>query len=193
MSATLELAARSEAGRIRLLAPEVGLFTCALPAGQVVVPGQVAGTLISLGRSFTLLVPEGASGVITSAPPARIQSPVGYGDVLYEIAPHSAARAPSAARPADAKEESAGPLVLRSPQAGRFYHRPSPTEPPFVAPGRTIEDGQPVGMIEVMKTFSHVAYRAEGPLPRRARVVRIVAADGSDVRAGDALLELEPI
>ena len=70
-------------------------------------------------------------------------------------------------------------------------HRPAPAEPPFVTLGGAVADGQPIGMIEVMKTFSHVLYRASGTLPKRARLTRWIAADGADVKSGDALFELE--
>jgi biotin carboxyl carrier protein len=47
-------------------------------------------------------------------------------------------------------------------------------------------------MIEVMKTFAHVPYRAAGSLPKRAKVLRLIAGDGADVKQGDPLLEVEP-
>ena len=189
MDPVLELGLRREGGRVELLAPEVGLFTRALPAGHALAPGQAAGALLSLGRAYTLVAPEGASGKITSPAPERVHAPVGIGDVLYVLAPGAAASAPQE-KPAREGRESSD-LVLRAPQAGRFYHRPAPAERPFVTVGQTIEDGEPVGMIEVMKTFSHVHYRATGGLPRRARVVRIVAADDADVKQGEPLLEVE--
>lgn len=190
MESSLELGLRREGGRIELLAPEVGLFTRALPAGHALEPGQDAGALLSLGRAYALVVPAGVGGVITSPAPERVHAPVGFGDVLYVLSPGAATR-PAEASSARS-EPGSGKLVLRSPQAGRFYHRPAPAEPPFVTVGRTIEDGQPVGMIEVMKTFSHIPYRAAGGLPKRARVVHLLAADGADVKPGEPLLEVEP-
>jgi biotin carboxyl carrier protein len=62
-----------------------------------------------------------------------------------------------------------------------------------VSPGAEIADGTPVGLIEVMKTFNHVVYRSSAGLPPRARVKRLVAGDGADVRQGDVLIELEAI
>src|SRR5688572_19734661 len=120
MRETLELHVRREGQRVRLLAPEVGLFTCAL----------AEGTLLSAG--------------------------------------------------------------LRAPQSGRFYHRPAPGEPAFADAGAPLADGQPIGLIEVMKTFTHVPYSAGAGLPARARLVRFVASDGGDVRQGDPLIEVGP-
>jgi acetyl-CoA carboxylase biotin carboxyl carrier protein len=87
-------------------------------------------------------------------------------------------------------EDASGP-VLRAQGSGRYYHRPAPDEPPFVSPGDSIEEGAVVGLIEVMKTFTHVTYRATGGLPTRARVLRTLVEDGADVVAGTPLLGLE--
>jgi acetyl-CoA carboxylase biotin carboxyl carrier protein len=109
-------------------------------------------------------------------------------EVLYELAPIDAGQA--------ADEEAAGGseagLVLRAPQTGRFYHRPSPDEPPYAEVGGVLDAGQAIGLLEVMKTFSQVTYEAKGGLPTRARLVRWLVEDGAEIRSGDALLEVEP-
>ena len=51
--------------------------------------------------------------------------------------------------------------------------------------------GSVVGLIEVMKTFTHLHYEAGAGLPERARVVKILVTDGAEVSATDALIELE--
>ncbi len=48
-----------------------------------------------------------------------------------------------------------------------------------------------MALLEVMKTFNRVQYGGPG-LPARARVVRVVPDNESDVDGGDILLELEP-
>jgi acetyl-CoA carboxylase biotin carboxyl carrier protein len=155
----------------------------------VLVAGEDAGEIGTLGVHIRLVVPADSGGRIVSNPPDRTRAPVAYADVLYELAldvTPAVASAPAEHSPADAEG------VLRSPQSGRFYHRPAPGEPAFAAEGAIVADGNPIGLIEVMKTFSHVPYRAGGGLPARARFVRYVARDGGDVRAGDALAELAP-
>lgn len=193
---TLELFVERSDDRTRLRSPEVGLFAGALPAGSLLAPGQVAGTIETLGRERQLLVPDDVGGRIVSDPPALTRSPVGYGDVVYEVEPIAAGSALATRVPPAASTARTSPdaraLLLPSPQAGRFYHRPAPGDPPFVAVGAIVADGEVVGMIEVMKTFSHVPYRAGGSLPRRAKVLRAIAADGADVKRGDPLLEVEP-
>ena len=188
---TLELIARDTAGGLQLLSPEVGLFTCALPEGRVITAGEQVGRLKQLERSFRLMVPEGITGIVRSPAPERVHEPVGWGTVLYEIGPfegealHATARA---AGSAPGQEQ----LLLRAPQSGRFWHRSTPSDPPFAEVGQVLETGTAVGLIEIMKTFAPVPYRAGAGLPERARVVRLAAADGADVAEGDPLIEVEP-
>ena len=191
MSEVLELLASRDGGKLRLLSPGVGWFTGAIPTGGMLVAGQAAGSLLTLGTASTLIVPSGAEGVVVSAPPASSRAPVGHGDALYELAAVSGS-APAAAETGRADGSRSAELVLRSPQTGRFYHRPSPGDPAFVVAGAIVEEGRPVGLIEVMKTFSHVPYLAIGGLPKRARIVRLLAGDGEDVKQGAPLLEVEP-
>ena len=86
---------------------------------------------------------------------------------------------------------STGP-VLCAAMSGRFYARPSPDKDPFISEGAVIETGDPVGVLEVMKTFQRIVYGG-ADLPARARVVRIAPADGDDLAAGDVILELEAV
>jgi biotin carboxyl carrier protein len=150
--------------------------------------------LLALGRSFALVVPDGVSGVVMSPAPERVRQPVGYGDVLYELAPldsqESSASKHDDDRGANSKSTA---LVVRAHQSGRYYQRPAPGEPTFISTGAEIADGTPIGLIEVMKTFTHVVYRSSASLPARAKVLRLVAGDGVDVRQGDVLIELAPL
>lgn len=189
--ASIDLLVSDADGERVLRSPDVGWFTLALPRGALVAPGEAAGVLTRLGTSFELRLPAGAHGAIVSDPPELVRKPVGFGDVLYRLAPLDAAHAPKTASPSKTEAPTSA-LVLRAPQSGRFYHRPAPGEEPFVTVGAVVKDGQPVGMIEVMKTFSHVIWRATRDAPARVRVVALSAADGADVKAGDVLLELEP-
>jgi acetyl-CoA carboxylase biotin carboxyl carrier protein len=188
----LELLARRGAGdRVELLSPAVGLFTGAAPPGHVLTAGATAGALLVLGVTMPLVVPAGGDGRVASKRPDRVREPVGYGTVLYELVPISAEHAAASSESAPAVESTAG-LFVRSPLSGRFWHRAAPGEPPIVSAGSELAPGQPVGLIEVMKTFSHVRYEAAGGLPERARVVRLVAGDGEEVAEGTPLVEVEP-
>jgi biotin carboxyl carrier protein len=191
MSETLELGAERDGARVRLLSPEVGVLTTSFARGALLSPGAEVGVLVQLGARRRLVVPAGVEGRVTSEPPERVHHPVGWGDVVCELEAVRAGAAPAEGRAATAPA-AAGGLVLRAAQSGRFWHRPAPGEPPFVAPGARVREGEPVALLEVMKTFSHVPFRAAGGLPPVARVVALLAADGADVRPGDALLRVEP-
>lgn len=192
MHEELELIVVEKDGVVSLAAPAVGWFTEALPKGAIVTPGGHAGFLVTLGRARRLRVPDSASGRVTNSPPERIHEPVGYKTRLYELEPLAqlaadkslaSTRFEPAAR--DAK------LLVRSPSAGRFWQRPSPNEKPLVEIGSVIEAGTPLGLVEVMKTFTQVLYRAGHGLPARARIVRVLVGDGAEVEDGAPLFELE--
>ena len=181
---------RTDAGLV-LTSPEVGSFTCALAAGRVCTPGMDAGVIHTLGRATSLVVPAGVTGRVVSDPPELLHHPVGYGSVLYELAPLRADVEEETAELESA--ETGAQRAFACPHSGRFWHRAAPGDPPFVRAGDVLEEGQPVGLIEVMKTFGRVLYQPGRALPGRARVVRVLAADGADVSAGDPLIEVEDV
>jgi acetyl-CoA carboxylase carboxyltransferase component len=80
-------------------------------------------------------------------------------------------------------------LAVRAPSSGRYWGRPAPGKPAFVAVGDVVTAGQTVGLLEVMKTFHRVTYGGDA-LPPRARVTAIAPADGDDLSAGDVIIEL---
>jgi biotin carboxyl carrier protein len=191
MAMILELIPETDGDRVRLRTPEVGTFTCSLSAGALVAPKALAGVIHSLGRRFQLVVPPGVTGRIATARPERVHEAVGWGTVLYELEPLEAGAAATANDKPKTSAATAA-LVLRAPYSGRFWHRPAPGDPAFVEPGRVVTEGQTIGLLEVMKTFTQLAYRAERGLPPRARIVRIAVPDGGEVKDGGVLLELEP-
>lgn len=184
---SLDLLVEREGEVVRLCSPDVGLYTCSIARGTALAAGQRAGVLNRLGQETDLTVPAGVAGVVTSEQPEQVMTPVGHGTLLVQMRPMEDA-AGSTPR---AEEESPAGLVLRAQGSGRYYHRPAPDEPAYVTPGDVLEEGTVVGLIEVMKTFTHVTYLAKSGLPARARVVRALVEDGADVVAGAALLELE--
>lgn len=186
---TLELLVERADGRLRLLSPGVGEFTRARAKGELVSAGCDAGSLIVLGRARRLVLPAGVEGRVRNERPERVRQPVGHRALLYELEPVEAGAADAQAE--DPAADPALGLVFRAPQSGRFYHSPAPGEPPFVEVGSVLEEGAPIGMIEVMKTFAVLPYRAGRGLPARATVRRLVAPDATDVAEGDPLVELE--
>jgi acetyl-CoA carboxylase biotin carboxyl carrier protein len=171
-----------------LLAPSVGVFTPAVIEGELVSAGQVVGTIDVLGVMRELTVPEGVAGRVTQrVGGGRSRVPVQYGDALFAIS--TASMGDVTARTSAVSADSQGAPSFVAPMSGRFYSRPSPTEPPFVAVGDTVQQGQTVGLLEVMKTFNRLVYQGDA-LPERAKVERIVPKEGDDVVRGDVILAL---
>ena len=188
MGRALELLVEKEGATVRLLSPEVGVFTLAVPRGRVLAHGSPAGVIRSLGLAFELVVPKGVLGRVVSRRPERVNEPVGYGTPLYELEALATGEDEAPARAA----QGAGVLAFRAPYAGRYWHRAAPGEPAFVRAGAVVTETSIVGLIEVMKTFTRLGYSAGEDLPARARVLRVVAGDGAEVDAGEPLFEVEP-
>ena len=87
---------------------------------------------------------------------------------------------------ADEAAPEPGLASLRAPMEGCFWSRPGPGEAPFIQKGMTIEKGQTVGLIEVMKTFSPVRAEVSGVL------VGWATKDGDGVRAGQSIGWVRP-
>jgi acetyl-CoA carboxylase biotin carboxyl carrier protein len=189
MTNEIEMTAETIDGRIRLLSPSVGLFTNAAPRSRVLTPGTPAGALETLGVTRSLITPPGVMGRIVSDRPDRVFEAVGFGTVLFELAPVEGGDAEF--ETAETAAATGDGLTFPAPYSGRFWHRPSPSDPAFVKDGDEVTDGQTIGLIEVMKTFTHLHYSSAGGLPTRARIAKIFIADGGEVNAGEAILELK--
>jgi acetyl-CoA carboxylase biotin carboxyl carrier protein len=181
----------AEGAAIVIGCPLVGEWRPALAPGQLVVGGAVLGDVEVLGQPVRVIAPAGARGVVTSSVGAqRGRVAVGYGTTLYALDPDVGGVAMVAAEAAHA--ETATGLVFVAPTSGRLYRRSGPGKAAFVSVGDVLAEGQTVCLLEVMKTFNRVVYTPGGGLPARAKVLELVAADESDVAAGDVLMRLEP-
>lgn len=177
-------------GASDLLATTVGVFAPAVTQGELVSAGQVVGTIDVLGALRELIVPPGIAGRVTECVGGgRLRVPVEYGEALLVIS--SASMGDVADETSSVGVDTEGALAFVAPMSGRFYSRPSPTELPFVAAGDTVQTGQTVGLLEVMKTFNRLVYQDDG-LPAQAKVEKIVPAEGADVVRGEVILLLAP-
>jgi antagonist of KipI len=75
-------------------------------------------------------------------------------------------------------------VAVTAPMLGVFFRRPAPEQPPYADVGQTIEAGQPVGLIEVMKTFHEV------PAPAAGTVTEFLVEDGQFVEYGQVIARL---
>jgi len=173
-----------------LRAPGVGLIRALPEIGMRLQPGNVCGCLEILGVRHTLLLPAGLSGQVGKVAVANQRLlPTAFGDALFTLRLQLEADAGQTSV-ASRQSQDQG-LVLRAPQAGRFYSSPDPDSPPFIQVGDTLEVGRTIGLLEVMKTFSPVKYAQADGLPATAKVKAILVEDRTDVEDGAPLLELE--
>lgn len=102
-------------------------------------------------------------------------------------APRSANQAPAAVPVRTAVKVPENFVIVSAPYLGTFYRAPKPGEPNFVELGQSVEPGQDLCLVEVMKLFTAVCAEIRG-------VVRhVYAADGEMVSEGQLLFALEPL
>jgi acetyl-CoA carboxylase biotin carboxyl carrier protein len=98
-------------------------------------------------------------------------------------APLSAASAPvnTIESPAPELKSAAGLQEIKSPMTGTFYQAASPNNPPLVSVGAAVAKGQPVCVIEAMKTFNEIETDIAGTIEK------ILVANAQLVEAGQPL------
>lgn len=77
-------------------------------------------------------------------------------------------------------------VTISAPMPGVFYRRPDPDEPVFAEEGETVEAGDVVGLVGVMKNFHDITAEQAGT------VAAFHAENESEVGAGDVLVEIDP-
>lgn len=176
-------------GRVRVLAPRVGLWSAHPHGGALLGPGSQAGILEALNRRWSIRIPDGVRGRVVGGIPHDRIVPVEFGQTLFELAPLGDAETTSAAAGDPVGEGAAldGAHAIPAPTDGVFYRAPSPGAEPYVTEGDRIRRGQPFGLIEVMKTFNQILYDGPG-LPEEGRIVEFRCGDGDEVRAGAILV-----
>jgi acetyl-CoA carboxylase biotin carboxyl carrier protein len=96
----------------------------------------------------------------------------------------SAAPAP-AVIPLAIPDPAKHPGVVASPMVGTAYRAAEPTAKPFVDIGSVVKVGDPLLIIEAMKTMNQI------PAPRAGTVTQILFEDGQPVEYGEALVIIE--
>ena len=64
-------------------------------------------------------------------------------------------------RPNHSEEPMASHEVV-TPVPGTFYRRPDPDSDPFKNEGDSVEAGETIGLVEIMKSFEEVTSRGSG-------------------------------
>jgi acetyl-CoA carboxylase biotin carboxyl carrier protein len=85
----------------------------------------------------------------------------------------------------DAVDPAKHPGVVTSPMVGTAYRAPEPTAKPFVDIGSVVKAGDPLLIVEAMKTMNQI------PSPRGGTVTQILFEDGHPVEYGEPLMIVE--
>ena len=73
-------------------------------------------------------------------------------------------------------------MEILSPMPGTFYRRPSPDAACYADVGQTVQEGDVLGLIEVMKQYSELRASQSGIIES------ILIEDGDAVEAGQAII-----
>jgi acetyl-CoA carboxylase biotin carboxyl carrier protein len=82
-------------------------------------------------------------------------------------------------------DPSKHPGVVTSPMVGTCYRAPEPGARPFVEVGARVRAGDPLLIVEAMKTMNQI------PSPRAGTVIQILIEDGHPVEFGEPLMIIE--
>ncbi len=115
-----------------------------------------------------------------------------YQDLRLCLERGGSAAQPAAQIPATAAEQAQAETtaetddadVIRSPISGVFYIAKEPGAAPFVSVGSQVKKGDPVCIIEAMKTMNEISS------PFTGSIVNILVKDGQTVSANDALFRI---
>ncbi len=87
---------------------------------------------------------------------------------------------------ANAVDENAKYVTIKSPIIGTFYRKPSPDKPMFTEVGNTIAKGDVLCVIEAMKLFNEIESEISG------KIVKILVDDMSPVEFDQPLFLVDP-
>ena len=73
---------------------------------------------------------------------------------------------------------------ISSPLPGTFYRRSSPDNPPYILEGAHVNEGDIIGLIEIMKTYYEVKSDTTGTIEN------FLVESGDNVTAGQVLVEI---
>jgi len=93
--------------------------------------------------------------------------------------------APAAAAPVPAPSAAPGILQVKSPMVGTFYRSTAPEQPPFVAVGDVVKEGQTLCLIEAMKLMNEIKAEKGG------RVLKVHVENGQPVEFEQPLMDID--
>jgi acetyl-CoA carboxylase biotin carboxyl carrier protein len=141
------------------------------------------GVKIRVRRGNSHLLPAGVNNGYGLAPGT---APVVAAQPPSPAAPVSAGPSAATEEPGPATESTEGLFIMKSPIVGTFYSAPSPSAPPFVKVGDTVQVGQVICIIEAMKLMNELEAEEAG------QIVRTYVENGQPVEYGQSLFAIEP-
>lgn len=75
-------------------------------------------------------------------------------------------------------------IMVKSPMVGTFYTAPSPDQPPYVAAGKKVKEGDVLCIIEAMKLMNEIKAEISGT------VVEVMVANGRPVEFDQPLFKI---
>jgi acetyl-CoA carboxylase biotin carboxyl carrier protein len=119
----------------------------------------------------------------------RTQRESRVGFTTVDSHPHAATAAAPPAPVAAAKppEPSEDELLVKSPIVGTFYEASSPSNPPFVRVGETVQPGAVLCIIESMKLMNEIEAEVAGVVTSK------LVSNGQAVEYGEALFGIRPL
>lgn len=137
--------------------------------------------------------PGGLSHLKAAPAPAAPEAPKAEAPAPEPAPAPAAAPAPAEAPKEEApKAEAAAParsgtgIEVKSPMVGTFYAAPKPGADPFVKVGDTVEVGQVLCIVEVMKLMNNIEAKTAGT------VTEILVDNEDAVEHGQPLMVIEP-
>ncbi len=157
---------------------------------------RLAG-LLERSDLIELEVQAGGTSLVLRKPRVIDAASVAPGDPPGAVGPGSpgaSGRSPGGAPSTDGRDRAGAPgggsyatRAVLAPLTGIYYASPTPASAPFVQAGSEVVVGQVIGLIEAMKLFNEIKSDLAG------RVVRVVADNGTLVKAKQPLIEVEPL
>lgn len=87
--------------------------------------------------------------------------------------------------PAAGADPTKHPGAVKSPMVGTAYRAPEPGAAPFIEVGSRVSEGDPLIIIEAMKTMNQI------PAPNAGKITAIFIENGQPVEFGEPLVIIE--
>lgn len=160
-------------------------------SGWAAMTLEMDGMRITVGKDGppSAPTPTAAPTAATApaTPPAAPAAPAIPAPAQVAATAGNGGAAPVAAAPvAAAAADTTGCIEVKSPTVGAFWTAPSPGETPFVKVGQTIEAGQQLAIVEVMKLMNPVM------APQGGEIVQICASNAELVEFDQPLFLIRP-